>query len=355
MNFNYDELLREMDLRKFGSEQRILLEEDELRHNAVAYENFNKARQYKWLKESSLVKYIVGAMLPVSPNYTQQIISCRNSVENVLAQMNNNIYRNAPLEFAYQGSVSNNTHIRHNSDVDLLTIIGLYETLEHPQIPKCPYKGIPEDDLAKLRNDCINQVGKVMSNVIIDDSGSKSIALTGGSLIVKVDVVPANWFNSNKYVETNDPTYRGIQIYNNKTNERILNYPFWFNELLRKKDSLTAGVFKRAIRLLKNIKTDAEIKYGAKISFSSYAISSLLYTVPDKEYYIGESPLTLLKIINKALAYYAQAENFDRLLDPLGKKLIGSDSIAGVRKLQSVTSLILADIGEDIHKVIKVA
>ena len=357
MNFDYDELLKEMDRRKFGtdSQMQILNEENALRHSAFVYNDFNRARQYQWLKESSLVKYIVGAMLPVAQNYTQQIISCRKSVENVLSQMNENIYSDAPLEFAYQGSVSNDTHIRHNSDVDLLTIIGLYETLEYPQRPQHPYQGVPENDLARLRNECINQIKKVMHNVHVDDSGAKSIALTGGPLIVKVDVVPANWYNSNKYTETEDKTYRGIQIYNKKTNERVLNYPFWFNELLKEKDSSTAGVFKRAIRLLKTIKADAERIGGTKIKFSSYAISSLLYTVPDKTYWIGESPLTLLKIINEILGFYGKTENYYKLTDPLGNELNSSENIEGVRKLQSITSLILNDIGEDIHREIKIA
>ena len=357
MNFDYDELLKEMDRRKFGTDSqiRILNEENALRHSAFAFSDFNRARQYQWLQESSLVKYIVGAMLPVAQNYTQQIISCRKSVENVLSQMNENIYSDAPLEFEYQGSVSNNTHIRHNSDVDLLTIIGLYETLEYPQRPQHPYQGVPENDLARLRNECINQIKKVMYNVHIDDSGAKSIALRGGSLIVKVDVVPANWFNSNQYAETNDKTYRGVQVYNIRSNERILNYPFWFNDLLKKKDSSTAGVFKRAIRLLKTIKADAERIEGTKIKFSSYAISSLLYNVPNKKYWIGESPLALLKIISETLAFYGHTENFYRLTDPLDNKLNSSETIEGVRKLQSITSLILNDIGEDIHREIKIA
>lgn len=357
MNFDYDELLKEMDIRKFGTDSqiRILNEENALRHSAFAFSDFNRARQYQWLQESSLVKYIVGAMLPVAQNYTQQIISCRKSVENVLSQMNENIYYYAPLEFEYQGSVSNDTHIRHNSDVDLLTIIGLYETLQYPQKPNPPYKGVPEDDLAKLRNECINQIRKVMYNVHIDDSGAKSIALTGGSLIVKVDVVPANWFNSNQYAETNDKIYRGVQVYNVRTNERILNYPFWFNDLLKKKDSSTAGVFKRAIRLLKTIKADAERIQGSKIKFSSYAISSLLYAVPNNKYWIGESPLTLLKIINEILGFYGKTENYYKLTDPLGKQLNSSETVEGVRKLQSITSLILNDIGEDIHREIKIA
>ena len=114
MNFDYDEMLKELDYRKFGStnDYQILNEARALSVYTAAYEDFNKSIQYKWLKESTEIKYIVGAMLPVANNYTQQIISCRNSVEHVLTQMNSNVYSNAHLEFEYQGSVSNNTHIR---------------------------------------------------------------------------------------------------------------------------------------------------------------------------------------------------------------------------------------------------
>lgn len=357
MNFNYNELLSEMDKRKFGtdSQTRILNEEKELRSDSLA-RDFNRARQYQWLRESSVIKYIIGAMLPVAQNYTQQIVRCRTSVEHVLSQMNKNIYSGAPLEFRYQGSVSNNTHIRHNSDVDLLTITGNYITLEPPQIATHPYKGNPNYDLRLLRENCVIQIRKAMTNVVIDDSGAKSIALTKGPLIVKVDIVPSNWYDSVRYTETKLEVYRGIQVYDKKKDIRILNYPFLFNELLKQKDSTTGGVFKRAVRLLKSIKADVEKIEGTKINFSSYGISSLLYSVPAHRYHIGESPLTLLRVVNETLAYYGQTENFNKLKDPLGEPLnSNSHSVEGVRKLQSATSLMLNDIGEDINKRISVA
>ncbi len=359
MNFDYDELLSEMDKRKFGTDrlQRIVNEEYALkRFDSAAYESFNKARQYQFLQVSSVVKYIIGAMLPVSEKYTRQIISCRDRVENVLKQMNENTYRSAPLEFKYQGSVSNNTHIRHNSDVDLLTITGNFITLEYPQRPQKPYLSNPIDDLKLLRENCVNQIQKVMPSVKVDDNGAKSIALTGGSLVVKVDVVPANWFESNKYAETKNPIYKGIQIYDKKQNKRILNYPFWFNELLKQKDASTGGVFKRAVRLLKSIKADMERIDNEKISFSSYGISSLLYSVSNFKYQIGESPLTLLKVVNEALSYYAHAGNYGKLTDPIGEPLnSNSNTISGIRKLQSDTSQMISDIGEDIDRIIKIA
>lgn len=352
MNFDYDEMLRELDKRRFNADdmQKILNDSYSLRHYAAATESLNESTQYRFLKENSLIQYIIGAMSPVSKNYTQQIVSDRTGVENVLKQLNDNIYKNAPLEFRYQGSVSNNTHIRKNSDVDLLTIIGKFETLERPQVPACPYEGIPTDDLRELRQNCINQIKKVIPSVNINSQGAKSIALTGGSLIVKVDVVPANWFNSNLYASTKNETYRGIQVYNSKTNERVLNYPFWFNNLLAEKDNETKGVYKNAVRLLKNIKADTECKIGIKVQLSSYAISSLLYSVSNFKYYTGKSPLTLLKVLNETLSSYSNEFIFKNLKDPLGEPLNSSESVEGVRVLQSATQTMLNDLGAEINK-----
>ena len=66
--------------------------------------------------------------------------------------------------------------------------------------------------------------------------------------------------------------------------------------------------------------------------------------------------MTLLKVINEILAYYGQTDNFNKLKDPLGEPLdSNSHSIEGIRKLQSATSLMLEDIGEDLKKRISVA
>ncbi|MCM1546203.1 MAG: hypothetical protein NC033_04115 [Clostridiales bacterium] len=355
MNFDYKEMLSELDRRRFGTNDTQLILDDaySLRHDATAYESFKTASAYRALAESEVVRYLIGAMSPVSQNYTQQIVACRTRVKNVLRQMNDGCYSDAPLEFDYQGSVSNNTHIRRYSDVDLLTIIGKYETLEHPQKPAFPYKGVPEDDLNVLRQRCIDTIRKSMPSVHVDTQGAKSIAVTGGSLIVKVDVVPANWYNSNEYAKTQNKIYRGIQVYNAKTNKRILNYPFWFNDLLRQKDEATGGAFKRGVRMLKNIKVDTERKRNIKVALSSYGISSLLYSVNNYRYFIGTSPLKLLAVLCGALEYYSDEARFSELTDPLGKPLNDSEKVSGVRALLASVRAITEDLGKDIDKEIR--
>lgn len=365
MNFDYAKLLESLNDRKFGTSdyQKILFEDAKFRSSFESYDknirnDFSKSKQYLDLKESDTVKYVIGAMLPVAQNYTQQIVSDRNRVQNVLEQLNQNIYKGSELTFRPQGSVPNNTHIKRNSDVDLLTILTHFWTLQ-PGIPNnSPFQGEPVDELLVLRNNCINQIAKMMPDVNIDDSGSKSVKLSKGSLVVKVDVVPANWYDTVNYQDTQNEVYRGVMVLDKYKKERTINFPFMFNYHLTQKDGGTAGVFKQAIRLLKNIKVDAEKTLDRDIKFSSYGITSLLYDLDNHDYYIGFSPLTLVDVILKQITRYTEQNKFNTLTDPLGEKLNpSSNTIEGLRILQGAVQSLKSEIEKevDLGKEIKIA
>ena len=86
MLFDYDKILNDLTERKFNTldYKRILNEDKLIRDNYSVQDSkdFGNSKQYLDLRESSAVKYVIGAMLPVAKNYTQQIISNRNSIEN---------------------------------------------------------------------------------------------------------------------------------------------------------------------------------------------------------------------------------------------------------------------------------
>lgn len=340
MLFDYDKILNDLTERKFNTSdyKRILNEDKLIRDNYSVQDSkdFGNSKQYLDLRESSAVKYVIGAMLPVAKNYTQQIISNRNSIENTLRQMNDGIYRDANLDFDYQGSVTNNTHIRRNSDVDLLVICNYFITLQSGLPCPDPYRGNPKDDLLTLRNNCVGQLGKVSPKLNIDDSGAKSVKVSGGHLVVSVDVVPANWYETKESYITKSKNDKGIMVLDKKKMQRIANYPFKFNELLKEKDGKTAGVFKQAIRLLKNVKVDAENSMGSKIKFSSYGIASLLYDLSDNCYHIGYSPLMLVDVVYKQICRYVSDNALQELTDPLGESLNpNGHTVEGLRELQS--------------------
>lgn len=103
---------------------------------------------YKRISQSDSVKYVLGAMQPIDPEYTKATYAEGDRVWN---QLEKNL--TITCELRYQGSVTNDTHIKAKSDIDLLTVIGRFFTLEQPQEPSSPYQGDPIQDLRDLRKE----------------------------------------------------------------------------------------------------------------------------------------------------------------------------------------------------------
>lgn len=283
---NYDYSKRLDNLKKRRHDEEIL-------KKAMAGKYEILTESYDSLKDASSIKYVIGAMLPVSQSYTQNTYAEAERVQNQLLALKSKGYQ---FEFKYQGSVTNNTHIRAHSDIDILTLHLGFTSLEPPQKATNPYKGDPVQDLCKLREDSVEILEKAFPVAKIDNSGAKSISLQGGSLKRKVDVVPSNWYDTVKYTQTKLGYYRGVMVLDYKARKRIENTPFYHNKLLNDKDSSTAANYKKVVRLLKTLKADAD----TDIKFSSYDIASLIYHMENTDLIVGRSPL---KLISKSLEY----------------------------------------------------
>jgi hypothetical protein len=220
--------------------------------------------------EDRYLRYLSAAMAEIDPKYTARLVEQGNRVENQLDK------RLINVDFRRQGSVTNNTHIRAESDVDLLVITKEFVTLQRPQVVSHPYSGSVQTIL-KLRGECVASLNVAFPQAKVDDTGSFSIALDGGSLFCKVDVVPSNWYNSNKYAENGSEIFRGIRVLNKYTHEFSENYPFLTNFRLKIKNDEYHNKPCMCIRLLKNLKVDSNQKYD----ISSYDICSLVYRGSD--------------------------------------------------------------------------
>lgn len=230
---------------------------------------FNEA--YRNIAQSESVKYVIGAMQPIDPEYTKNTYK---QAERVRSQLENRLTDSC--EYKYQGSVTNDTHIKAKSDIDLLVIIVKFFSLESPQEPTSPYKGDPLKDLMNLRNEAEDALDSAFPQADVDKTGSKSISIEGGSLTRKVDVVPSNWYNTNKYAETGNDIYRGVQILDKSVPARLANTPFLHNAWIDHKDGNTSGGMRKACRLMKSLKYDSE-----NIDLSSYDIVSIAFNIPD--------------------------------------------------------------------------
>lgn len=218
------------------------------------------------------ISYISECAEPLDDEYTQRILNGANAVKRTL------VSKNIDAEYEFQGSVTNNTHIKIHSDIDLLVITNTYVALEHPLAPEPgnEWTGNPVEHLIGLRANCEKHLLENFSDSI-NSYGAKSIGVHNAQLACKVDVVPANWMDTKRYRETNKKIYRGIQVLDKKTRKRLKNFPFLHNHLLDVKDNEYAGALRRLIRLLKSIRSDSE----PPIEVTSYDIVALCYNMPD--------------------------------------------------------------------------
>jgi hypothetical protein len=252
------------------------------------------------------LKYVLESMQPVNPSYTRNTYeACERIQNNIKPILNENNYN---IEFRYQGSVPINTHIKLYSDIDQLVITNKYHALERPQEPLYPYTGHPIDDLNNIRSIIVSSIKKSFPAVVIDDSGSKAINVSGGLLNRKIDIIPANWFNSNKYKDTNDSDYRGIEILDKNKNERILNYPFMFIYWINYKDDQVSGNLKRLIRFLKTLKADFNDENINQIKISNYDLSSLVFRMEDKE--LNVSRMNYLSLLINCHNYFNEVISY---------------------------------------------
>jgi hypothetical protein len=230
---------------------------------------------YDRISEDEAVRYAVGAMQPIDPEYTQNTFEEGERVKSQLDRGLNQPFTTA--EFEYQGSVTNDTHIKAHSDIDLLTLHAGFYTIQPPGVPAFVYQGDVIADLRNLRASSANVLRSAFPKVTVDDSAGKSISLQGGSLRRKIDVVISNWWDTAEYQNSGIPFHRGIHIFDSKANARIENRPFLHNVKIDERDRAHNGNVRKVARLLKSLRYDAD----TKVDVSSYDIVSIVYQMPE--------------------------------------------------------------------------
>jgi hypothetical protein len=287
-------------------------------------------------------------MAPVAPALTQRLVEQGDRVEN---QLTTRLSAGYPaLQFRRQGSVSNFTHIRYYSDVDILTIIDKFYTLEPPQQPAIPYQGEPIDDLIELRKHCVRELEAAFPSASVNDDGSTSIVLEGGSLACSVDIVPSNWYDTNAYAAGEGEHTRGIMVLNKEERTRMRNYPFLFNHRLDVHDRARTGVPRMLIRLLKSEKADHEEESGTELEASSFDICSIVYRMPDSYLDVPlRQPLRIILALLKWLYHVLSTTDLQKSLKVIDDSRLIFDS----SEKASALGKIYADLYEDYSEALK--
>ena len=222
---------------------------------------------YDTFLENEDVRYLLGSMEPLDAEYTRDSLV---EAERVYK------YFESFSTVRLQGSIKTNTHIRYHSDIDILTITEDFITWENFPAGRSVYTGDPIATLKALRKRCRDTVSSQFSAVKIEDK-DRALRLTGGSLKRQMDVVSANWYNTSTYAQTNQERDRGVQVLDVSNDSRVLNLPFLHEYRVNQKIAATGDGAGRAIRLLKNLKADAD----SSIAISSYDISALVWNIED--------------------------------------------------------------------------
>lgn len=307
---------------------------------------------YASIQEDDAVQYLTGAMEEVDAGFTKKTYEEGNRVANQIS-----IGLEAEklkAEYEYQGSVTKNTHIRAYSDIDLLVLEARFVSLEPPQQPPHPYQGNPVDDLLQIRRVCVAHLKSAFQAAKVDDSGPKSIKISGGSLVRTVDIVPANWYDTNQYVQhERKKTYRGVHVLDAHKKERHSDQPFLHGAWINCKDgpTQTAGSTRKLIRLLKSLKYDSE----DRVAMSSYDIESIVFRMDDKQMLKprGEE----IPLAHSCWLWLKNIEDSQQLRDELtvpdGKRKIfaeGKATLAQVKSLRQELEGLLYDIDQGLKR-----
>lgn len=295
-------------------------------------------------------RYALGAMQSVGEQYTRICIETAARVGNQLISK-----VPIPLEFRLQGSVPLDVHVRGVSDVDLLSLdTSFYTYATYGSRSLAGYYTSPTARtslgvLLNLRVEAEKALKAAYPAATVDCSSGKCIALSGGSLARPVDVVPSHWWDTADYQSSGQQHDRGVTILNKKVLVTIDNLPFLHIERINTRDGSTFGGLKKAIRLAKNVKNDAENESVAA-QLPSFDIAALLYHADQSALRAGYTyELAILRETQRFFDWCYQNQSSAKLLrTPDGSRPI-LDSVGKVQGLTTI-SMELDKLAKDVAK-----
>lgn len=275
---NIDSRLQRLSARRRGLDRFTQLSEfaqDEVLAKAQVLERW----QQRALGQPH-TRYALGAMQELDPESTQ--ISLRDG-ERVGKQLEGGLPAHGIwVEMELQGSVPLNVHIRGYSDVDLLVLdmgfmtYALGGAMARSGQYRSPTLRTSVEVLQTLRKSAVQVLRTAYPAVKVDITGAKSIALSGGSLSRKVDVVPAHWHDTIEYQSSGQKHDRAVTILDNSVPTTLDNLPFLHIRRVTERCNLTMGGLRKSIRLVKTVKADAE-EEGQSIPLPSFDLAAIMY------------------------------------------------------------------------------
>lgn len=284
MGKNYQGRITALKSRRQGTIKRKQFEKSAALGNGTL-DSLNEANLfieegYQKRSASTALTYAFGAMDEVDAVYTRV---SNEQADRVMSQLMSGLSSEGErTDLRLQGSLPLNVHIRRASDVDILVLPMDFLTYNtdgckaHTYIPSSKDKA---EVILALRSTCKKLMKNAYPAATVNDNKGKCITISGGSLRRDIDVVPSLWYDSINYQSSGIEVDRGVEIYDRFDRLFNTNYPFLVRHKINYKDLQTDGACKKAIRLLKTLRTDSDNEIG----LSSFDIMSLVYNMDDQK------------------------------------------------------------------------
>lgn len=297
-------------------------------------------------------KFVKLAMSPVDDSYTQRSKQAGNNVRDWLKSKQTNV------DYAFQGSVMTNTHIKGYSDIDLLTLCDKFYGTEIDKVRNIlqqayngytwgdeeklrtfdrnftHYTGSGLQDLRDLRKE--NETLLAQRYVICDTTKAKAIRIKNQNLNMDVDVVTASKHQSIRHIlHDYDNAYLGVCIYDKvKDCQLDADYPFLRIQLMNQRGLDTGDRFKKMIRFLKNLRSQS----AKGINLTSFEINSICYDIPTCKY-SSDYYLQLVNVLYEKMALLCNNSiEADKLKSVDGTEYVFRNKTEKVQQLKALTA-----------------
>jgi hypothetical protein len=314
-----DARLRTLAQRRKGGDRLARVSKDQaliLAQDGLSFEDWERR-----VGTQPFTRYTLGAMEAVERRYTEISIETALRVGSQLKQR-----LSMPIALRLQGSVPLNVHIRGVSDVDLLTLDERFLRYDRNGVRAASYGHSPLTSTAvlmQLRLEEEKELRLAFPAATVDRSGGKAITIEGGSLARPVDVVPSHWWDTATFQATQHEHDRGVYILDKKVPEAINNLPFLHIKSVGDADDAVFGGLRKAIRLTKSVKNDAENE-AAACKLPSFDIAALMYHADRNALALGSVyELAILRETQRFLDWcWNNKDASKRLTTPDGMRMV---------------------------------
>jgi predicted nucleotidyltransferase len=186
-------------------------------------------------------------------------------------------------EIFEQGSYANNTNIKIDSDIDICVMLKSSFYSEYPSGLTSRNYGFRTGTMTydKYKRRIFRTLDKKFGDDI--KIGNKSIKIKSNSYRVNADIIVAFQYRNYKLLNSKNPNHfiEGIKLFSGK-DEEVINYLKRHIENVKNKNKETSGMYKKLIKIFKNIKNDMVDKQVLNADIvSSFFIEALIYNLPN--------------------------------------------------------------------------